>query len=114
MRDISDDEQQSYRRESWLPFGLRRRRGNGFVAAPVRGPASPASLLRDLPRRRSQRGPRDFYDGLRGPNAEQAWARYNSVRLRCFKRLSSYDPPLQTGALLPMQQIHPLLGAVTT
>jgi hypothetical protein len=64
MRDISDDEQRSYRRKSWLPFGLRRRRATGFVAAPYRCPASPASPRLALARRRSQRGPRDFHHGL--------------------------------------------------
>ena len=64
MRVISDDEQQSYRRKSWLPFGFGRRRVKGFVAAPPRCPASPASPLRALTRRRSERGPRDFCHGL--------------------------------------------------
>ena len=64
MRDILDDEQQSYRGKSCLPCGLRRAPGQGFVAAPFRCPASPASPLRALSRRRSQRGPRDFYHEL--------------------------------------------------
>src|SRR5207248_4740268 len=64
IRDISDDEQQSYRRKSSLPCGLRRRRANGFVAAPSRYPASAASLLLALARRRAQRGARDFCHGL--------------------------------------------------
>ena len=64
MRDISDDEQRSYRRKSWLPFGLRRRRATGFVAAPYRCPASPASPRLALARRRSQRGPRHFHHEL--------------------------------------------------
>jgi len=41
MRDIADDEQQSYRHKCWLPFGLRRRRAR---------PLSP--LLTDVPHRR--------------------------------------------------------------
>jgi EAL domain-containing protein (putative c-di-GMP-specific phosphodiesterase class I) len=45
---------------------LRRRRANGFVAAPSRCPASAASLLLALSRRRSQCGPRDFCHGLPG------------------------------------------------
>jgi len=71
MRDISDDEQRSYRRKSWLPFGLRRRRATGFVAAPYRCPASPASPRLALARRRSQRGPRDFHHGLLGSYANR-------------------------------------------
>ena len=41
MRDISDDEQQSYRHKSCLPFGLRRRRARTL-----------SPLLPDVPHRR--------------------------------------------------------------
>jgi len=41
MRDISDDEQQSYRHKCWLSFGLRRRRAMAL-----------SPLLSDIPHRR--------------------------------------------------------------
>jgi hypothetical protein len=65
MLFIHDDDQQSYRGNSLLPFGLRRRRPICFAAAPHRCPASQSSpLSRISTRRRSQRGSRDFYHGL--------------------------------------------------
>jgi len=45
MLFIHDDDQQSYRGKSLLPFGLRRRRPICFAAAPHRCPASPSSPL---------------------------------------------------------------------
>ena len=44
MRDIVDDEQQSYRGKSCLPFGLRRRRGMAALR-----------LLYDVPHRPRRR-----------------------------------------------------------
>jgi hypothetical protein len=63
MRAMVDDKRQSDRLKSWLPFGLRRRPAEAFVAPPERCPASP--LLASA-RRRSQRGPREVHPGLLG------------------------------------------------
>ena len=45
MRAIYDDEQRSYRTQSRLPKGLRRRWAPGFVAAPYRCRGTPESPL---------------------------------------------------------------------
>jgi len=47
-----------------LPFELRRRRAIALPQLLYDVPLSPASLVRELPWRRSQRGPLGFYHGL--------------------------------------------------
>ena len=66
MRDISSDEQQSYRAKSCLPKGLRRRPAPALSRLLSNGPHCLRRHFAPASGRRSQRGPREFHHGLLG------------------------------------------------